>query len=457
MSASHSLCLSFTWVAVLGMAIGGEPSAREQKGTARKTPRDSLLAAATDLIPLNTLATGSYRSFQGGLYAEGKNEPNGAHAEALRRMSALIRPLNKEGRPDPAGKIVVVGIGASVCRQIFDALEELGPTVEGKRPEVVFVNCAKGAHDVHKISDPQRRYWESAQAAVLKAGLSPAQVQVAWYQSDDLLDTRDDFPGRPQRLKEAVAGNMREAKEHFPNLRICYHSARHTTAFMPDTAARKKHGEPRPYHVGWAVKWLIEEQTAGREGLQYKGEKAVAPLLAWATYFWTDGDKSRPDGYRWTADDVVKDGIHLSATGRIRVARELVHFWRADTFARTWFTGAVQRTDSATTAQHAAPVIEKPNPQVAATRSLKPGEPALLINGKSKSAKLERLLGTRERVKLVVFDLQDKQVLVVEDVLHRRTNLNELLPAGNYRLRFLDKDGQRIQMTMDVPDVVRLK
>ena len=231
---------------VLRMAVGAQPSATEQENVVAAPQENNLHVTGTDLVPLNALATGTYRGFTGGLYAGGRNEPNGAHAEALRKMSALIRPLNKEGRPDPAGKIVVVGIGASVCRQIFDALEELGPTAEGKRPEVVFVNCAKGGHDVHKISDPQRRYWESAQAAVLKAGLSPAQVQVAWYQSDDLLDTRDDFPGRPQRLKEAIARNMREAKEHLPNLRICYHSARHTTAFMPDTAARKNHGEPRP-------------------------------------------------------------------------------------------------------------------------------------------------------------------------------------------------------------------
>lgn len=170
---------------------------------------------------------------------------------------------------------------------------------------------------------------------------------------------------------------------------------------MADTAAKKKHGEPRPYHVGWAVKWLIEEQATGKADLRFEGENAVAPLITWATYFWTDGDKPRPDGYRWTTTDVVKDGIHLSATGRTRVACELLAFWRTDTFARTWFTGGVQETDSATATQHA--------------------------------------------------------MLVIEDVFQRRTDLNKLLPAGNYQLHFLNKDGQRIQMTIDVPDVVRLR
>jgi len=451
------ICLLLGCMTVLWTALGMAPSPIGQKGAVAVPQESDLRVARTDLVPLNTLANSTYQGFPGGLYAEGRNEPHGAHAEAIRKMSAAMQPLDKDSRPNAAGKIVVIGIGASVCRQVFEVLEEVGPTAAGKRPEVVFVNCAKGGHDVNKISDPGRRYWEFAKAAMEKAGLSPAQVQVAWYQSDDLLDTRDDFPGRPQRLKDAIARNMREAKEHFPNLRICFHSARHTTAFMPDTAAKKNHGEPRPYHVGWAVKWLVEDQAAGKADLKFEGENAIAPLIAWATYFWTDGDKARHDDYRWTAADVAKDGIHLSATGRSRVAHELLDFWRTDAFARVWFTGKAQATDSVAAIQAADRGSKKPKPQVAAARDLKPGDPVLLINGRSKFAKLERLLGTREGVKLTVFDMAGKQVLVVEDVFYKRTDLNKLLPAGDYRLHFLDKDGHRIQMTMNVPDVVKLR
>lgn len=449
--------LLLSCMAMFGTTLVVVASAREQTDTVAASQKDDPHAAGKGLVPLNTLAAGAYRGFTGGLYTDGRNEPHGAQIDALRKMSAAIQPLDKGGEPNPEGKIIVVGIGASVCRQIFDALEELGPTAGGKRPEVVFINCAKGGHDVSKISDPERRYWESAKTTVEKTGFSTTQVQVAWYQSDDLRDTRDDFPGRAQRLKEAIAKNMREAKGHFPNLRICYHSARHTTAFMPDTSAKKKHGEPRPYHVGWAVKWLIEEQAGGRADLKFEGQDAVAPLIAWANYFWTDGNKPRHDGYRWTPADVVKDGIHLSPTGKPRVARELLDFWRTDAFAKVWFTGSVQAADSTSLTRPVDAGPEKPKPQIAAARVLKPGDPALLINGKSKFAKLGRLLGTRDNVKLVAFDMAGKQVLVVEEVFHKRTDLNKLLPAGNYRLHLLDKDGRRIKMTMDVPEVVRLR
>jgi len=294
-------------------------------------------ADTTGWVPLNTLGSRMFQGFMGGLYADGRNEPWGAHAEALQKMSAAIRPLDQHGQPDANGKIVIIGIGASVCVQIFKMLEELAPPTPGIAAHVVFQNCARGGHDVNKISDPERRYWEWAKATLEKAGLSPAQVQVAWYQSDELIDRRTDFPGRPQRLKDAIARNLREARQHFPNLRICYHSARHTTAFSPDTGVKDKHGEPRSYHVGWAVKWLIEEQASGKDDLRFDGPKAVAPLVAWATYFWTDADQPRHDGYQWTRDDVVKDGVHFSRTAQSRVAKELIDFWCNDPYAGGWF------------------------------------------------------------------------------------------------------------------------
>ncbi len=396
-------------------------------------------------VPLNELGTAKYLEFTGGLYANGRNEPSADQADALRKMAAAIEPLDKDGKADPKGKIVVAGIGASVCRQIFDVLDKADT-----RGPVVFVNCAKGGHDVNKISDPERKYWESAADAVRKAGLSPAQVQVAWYQSDDLGDTRDEFPGRPQRLQEGIAKNMRELKQAFPNARICYHSARHTTAFATGKA-KDKHGEPRPWHVGWAVKWLIEAQTAGQAGLQFEGAAATVPLIAWATYFWTEADKPRKDGYQWTRDMNVADGIHLTDAGKNRVAGELLAFWRTDPFARTWF--------DPNAAADAAPVPTTKNakPQVVTAQNLKPEEAALVINGKSKFAKLERLLATTEPVRLVAFDMSGRQILEIEDVFHKRTELNSLLGSGEFRLHFLGKDGQRLKMTMDVPDVVRLR
>lgn len=391
-------------------------------------------ALAADRNPLDDLGAGRYEGFIGGLYADGKNVPPAAHADALRARCALVQPLDANGKPSPQGRIVVAGVGASVCRQIFAELEKTGAQTAGISKAVTFVNCALGGADVNKIADD--RYWTKAAEALAARGVTAAQVQVVWYQSDELRDQRDDFPGRPQRLQTAFAEQMKLIAKHFPNARLCYHSARHTTAFMPADERKSKQAEPRPWHVGWAVKWLIESPANGSDG---------TPLATWATYFWTVGGKPRADGYRWSREMNVADGVHLTEAGQQRVARELCEFWSRDVFAKTWFTA---KTESASPMKA----------QAAAARALEPGEPALLINGKSKFAKLERLLAKSESVRLVVYDVKDnKLLLTVDDVFHQRTDLNEKLGAGEFRIHFLGKDGQRLPMTMYVPDVVRIK
>lgn len=408
-------------------------------------PLANLRAEAPGLPPINSLAIGKYQGFTGGLYAEGKNEPDKHHAAALTIMTAAIEPLDFAGKPDPKGKVVVVGIGASVCRQVFAALEDLAPKTPGLAPSVFFVNCAKGGHDVNKLADP--RYWLDAKAELTRRGLSPAQVQVAWYQSDDLRDSRDDFPGRPERLKESIAGNLRLLKEHFPHLRLCYHSGRHTTAFSPAQADKVKHREPRPWMCGWAIKWLIEEQSAGRKEFRFAGPDAPLPLNTWAGYFWTDGDQKRHDGYQWTREDVVADGVHLSEKGKPRVARELIDFWKQDPYARTWFTAEGGKKASTQVA----------GVQLSEGKAGGLPEPAWIINGQNKLPKLKRLVGDNDFVRVLVRNLKGDQVAEIRDVLHLNTDLNRLVGPGEYRLEFFDRQGKRIKLTLEVGEVLKLK
>lgn len=229
-------------------------------------------AAETALLPLNVLREGTYRGSVGGLYAEGRNEPWGAHADALQRMTDRVQPLDAAGNAHPEGKIVVAGIGASVCRQLLAELEKQVVTRPGRNPAVEVVNCACGGQDVNKIADPSERYWKQAEKTLAERGVTPAQVQVIWYQSDDLRDQRDEFPGRPQRLRDQFGEQLRLLKKHSPNVRVCYFSGRHTTAFAPEADAKEKYGEPRSYYNGWAVKWLIEEQSDGRAELRFEGD-----------------------------------------------------------------------------------------------------------------------------------------------------------------------------------------
>jgi len=410
-------------------------------------------ADLSSLVPLNSLGEQKYQGFVGGLYPDGRNEPTGPIAAALDRMSREIRPLDAAGKPSDSGKVVVAGIGASVCRQIFAELEKQAPMTIGISPTVVFANCALGGQDVNKIADPSGRYWNQSEATLTARGLTPAQVQVVWYQSDDLRDAGDDFPGRPERLKENLVQQMQLIKQHFPNARICYHSARHTTAYMPEGEGRSKHAEPRPYHVGWAVKWLLEDQFRGREELQFEGPSARAPLVAWSSYFWTAGDQIRHDGYRWTSDDVVKDGVHLSPSAQTRVAKELLDFFAKDSYTKTWYAAAGAKQPVASPSTNPTPAA----PAAVSRKQPAANESAWIVNGANKLPKLKRLVGDNDFVRVVVQDLDGKTVAEFDDILNRRTDLNQLVGAGQFRLQFFNREGRAIDLTQPVGEILRLK
>ena len=65
-----------------------------------------------------------------------------------------------------------------------------------------------------------------------------------------------------------------------------------------------------------------------------------APVVLWGPYLWTDGARPRPDdGLAWLPRDVERDGMHPSASGRDKVARLLLDFFKTHPLAQPWFTG----------------------------------------------------------------------------------------------------------------------
>lgn len=64
----------------------------------------------------------------------------------------------------------------------------------------------------------------------------------------------------------------------------------------------------------------------------------VAPWLAWGPYLWADGTAARSDGFTWLCSDLESDYTHPSATGGVvKVARQLLAFFKTDPTATPWF------------------------------------------------------------------------------------------------------------------------
>jgi len=291
-----------------------------------------------ELPPINELGSEKFMGKTGGLYPGGSNEmPESFYNDAI-TMAESIAPLSSNGNPDENGKIGMISIGASTVAMFGKSVESLIYNVPGINNNLTFVNGGVGGQDLNKIADQNGRYWSKVDQEVINAGLTNEQIQVMWFQEDDLRNTTSAFPERADMLVESFIWHIQQMKKRYPNLKLLYLTGRHTTDYMP-AKAKEKHREPRAYLNGWACKWVIEEQINGNKELTYMGEDAKSPLILWGPYFWTQGDITRKDGYSFTPDMVKTDGVHPNTLGEIKVANDLLDFWKADPVSSIWLTG----------------------------------------------------------------------------------------------------------------------
>src|SRR5204862_7432809 len=128
-----------------------------------------------------------------------------------------------------------------------------------------------------------------------------------------------------RRLESDLGTIVQILQRRYPSLRLIYLSSRTYGGY----ATTPLNPEPYAYDSGFAVKWLIDQRIGGR---------SRGPWLGWGPYLWTDGTNGRRDGFVWGCDDVTGDGTHPSASGRLKVADLLLHFFSTDP-TRTIITG----------------------------------------------------------------------------------------------------------------------
>lgn len=307
-----------------------------------EAPSKATEAAATSWIPLNDLGAGTYLGQTGGLYPSGSNTPPEPYKAKLMAACTAVKPLSASGSLDEAtGKIGFVSIGASTCKMFMGRLIELANDYPELNPKLKLVNCAKGGMDIIDISDPTApaytSYWNTVAESLAAAGLSHNQVQVVYFETDNLHDTTDDFGVRTNLVFDNLVTAMHLLKSKFPKLRLCYFNGRTSTQYISDPDLLARHGEPRAYYFGWAVRNLLAAQMAGVPYLNAFGASANAPFLAWSFYDWTDGATPRTtDGFEWLATDTT-DGLHPSNAGKTKVANKMLAYFSGNPAAATWF------------------------------------------------------------------------------------------------------------------------
>lgn len=285
-------------------------------------------------VPLAELGTGTYQGYEGGLYAGGVNTRPIAHNSAGVNIGWGIRPLNSSGVYDSLGKIVMISIGMSNTSQEFSVFIPLANSDTSKNPDLLLVNGAQGGQTASRISDSTAAFWDTVDARLSVAGVTPLQVQAVWLKEANANPT-ESFPVHAESIKTQLVRIAKIAKNRYPNLKIIYLSSRIYAGY----ASTALNPEPYAYESGFSVKWLIEEQINGAESLNYEASlgQVFSPWLAWGPYLWADGIVPRDDSLIWVCPDFATDGTHPSPSGRTKVADLLLDFLKSDSSGIPWF------------------------------------------------------------------------------------------------------------------------
>jgi hypothetical protein len=286
------------------------------------------------LPPLIDLGADSYKGEQGGLYPNGKNTIPVEHRKTGLGLASKIIPLDKQGRPDNAdGKIVLLSVGFSNTTMEYRMFKKIADADPEKSPDVVVVDGAQGGRSAIMIADPNHQYWQVTKQRIEAAGVSELQVRAAWLKQV-VPGANSPFPKDAKDLQRDLKTIVRDLHMRYPNLWVVYLSNRIYGGY-----ANRGSPEPQSFESGFAVKWLIEEQLTGDPAINCdpKKGKVQAPWMAWGPYLWADGTTPRSDGMIWGPDEYNPDGLHPNAKGQRKVAEMLLHFFKTEETAKSWF------------------------------------------------------------------------------------------------------------------------
>lgn len=286
--------------------------------------------APEHLTPLcDMTATDQYEGEDGGLYGGGFNTPPDPHAAAAQAQLTRIGPLDAEGKPSGNGKVVFVSISMSNATQEFSFFKGVADANPRKSSKLTIVDCAQGGQAMAEWVTPDAAPWAEAKRRLTQAGVTPAQVQVAWIKLANKAPSGS-LREHGQKLEADTLAVLHNARALFPNLRMAYLGSRTYGGY----ATGPLNPEPYAYESAFPARWLIQRQIKGDPELA----ESKSPLLLWGPYLWADGTNGRKlDNLVWERSDFGPDGVHPSQSGREKVSELLLDFFTTNPLAKSWF------------------------------------------------------------------------------------------------------------------------
>jgi hypothetical protein len=318
-------------------------------------------------VSLYDLGAGTYKTFQGGLYAGGVNQRPAAHDSAGLAIANSIGPIDTNGNPSVNGRIALVSIGISNLTQewrlganndpsssAFAFMSKVAPLQATGviNSEVLIVDGAKGAMgaDVWGAEPPNLTIdpWLTALNRLQFSQSSALQVQIAFVKAahagpSTCISNDGSTLGDAGQLAVDFAGMARNLRVVFPNIKLAYFVSRSYGGY-----ATTGNREPFAFEQGLAVKWVIDAHVSGSStygDLNWQGSGAIAPWMSWGPYLWSNGNTPNGLGISWDIADFVDDHVHPSASGVNKASDAFLDFFLTDTTTRPWFGWQCQHGD----------------------------------------------------------------------------------------------------------------
>ena len=301
-------------------------------------------------LPLDQVGGAPHRGLALGLYGAGTNLPTASHQALADAAAARVVPRDASGAPSATGLIGLLSIGMSNTNQEFAEFERLEDVRPGRNPRLVVVDGAVGGQSAEIIMNPLASYWTTVASRIAAAGLDPDQVQVVWLKQADGAVPDTSFPAHAETLSAHLHRIVRDLRDRFPRLELCYLSSRIYGGYSGGAAR----SEPLSMENGFSVRWLIEQQMAGDPLLNAdpNAGPVEAPVLLWGPYLWANGTTPRAsDGLVWERADLESDGVHPAPSGEAKVAALLQSFLASAPTAAPWRNAATGESSMAIDAE----------------------------------------------------------------------------------------------------------
>lgn len=302
---------------------------RDNQKNAIESAQAEILAQAVELNDIEKFSI--YKGSGGGLYQDGSNLPSISQRVQTQKQIEQIRPLNKDGLVDSAGKIGFVYIGDPYTKGEMTVFSEF---IKDKPDVNRYIEIVDGVEENFDTSFWNKSLfaWESLNEKTRSNSLSTKQVQLLWI-SLSQYQFSGDIKQDSESYSVTIENIITNALINFPNTRIIYVSSPRNAR----NSSLNNFIEPNSYETAFGVREIIRKQESQEIVFKNKIKSLnTEPVIIWGPYIWKDSFEGGSD-FSYTIYNYEDDGITLTTIGKQRYAVDLYDFWRNYEFSKGWF------------------------------------------------------------------------------------------------------------------------